>query len=93
LLFETGGEARVDVTVTVSAPADVQRYRVLQRPGMTPSKFEAIVQRQLSDAEKRRRADFIVDTGGTLAHTGAQIDTILASLEGRDGTAYRRFWA
>jgi dephospho-CoA kinase len=92
LLFETGGERRVDATIVVSAPYELQRARVLARPGMTEEKFNQIVSRQLPDAEKRRRADFVVDTGGTLAETDAQIDRIVARLVGRSGTAYERFW-
>ena len=87
LLFETGGEKLVDVTVVVSARADVQRQRVLARPGMTPEKLDAILARQVPDAEKRRRADFVVDTGGTLAETERQITSIVAALKGRKGEA------
>lgn len=94
LLFETGADARVDVTVVVSAPLDVQRARVLARPGMTAEKLDAVLARQLADSEKRRRADFIVDTGQSGAATQARIDHIIAELSSRPaGTAYRRFWA
>ena len=80
LLFETGGEARVDRTLTVSAPADIQRARVLARPGMTPERFEVILAKQMPDAEKRRRADFIVDTGAGLTEAEAQVEAILREL-------------
>ena len=93
LLFETGGHARVDVTVVVSAPAALQKERVLQRPGMTEEKLAAILSRQLEDAEKRRRADFVVDTSGTLDASRAQVDTIIAALRGRGGEAYVRDWS
>jgi dephospho-CoA kinase len=90
LLFETDARARVDVTVVVSAPEEVQRARVLARPGMTPAKFEALLKRQLSDQEKRARADFVVDTRGSLADMGRQIDKILDSLKGREGRVMER---
>ena len=93
LLLETGGHARVDVVVVVSAPADVQRRRVLPRPGMTPGKLDQILARQMPDAEKRKLADFVVDTSGALAETEAQIDRIIANLRTRPGTAYARVWA
>jgi dephospho-CoA kinase len=77
LLFETGGDRRVDAVVVVSAPADVQRARVLGRPGMTEEKFAAILAKQMPDAEKRRRADFIVDTSRSLDEARAQVRAIL----------------
>lgn len=80
LLFETGGEARVDRTVVVSAPPEIQRERVLARPGMSPERFEAILAQQMQDAEKRRRADFVVDTGRGLAKAEAEVEAILAEL-------------
>ncbi len=93
LLFETGGDARVDVTVVVSAPAEVQRERVLQRAGMTPAKLDAILARQMPDAEKRRRADFVVDTGVSVEESYAQVDAIVAALQNRGGRAYQQFWS
>jgi dephospho-CoA kinase len=93
LLFETGGDERVDVTIVVAAPPPVQRERALQRPGMTVQKLDALLSRQMSDAEKCRRADFVVDTGLPIEQSLAQVDAIIAALQGREGTAYRRFWA
>lgn len=80
LLFETGGEAAFDKVVVVSAPADLQRKRVLARPGMSPQRLDAILARQLPDAEKRRRADHIIDTSGPLTATERQVDAILTCL-------------
>ncbi len=80
LLFETHGERGFDKVIVVSAPADIQRARVLGRAGMTAAKYEQILARQLPDADKRDRADFVVDTGGELSETRAQVDKILACL-------------
>ncbi|MEG3149371.1 dephospho-CoA kinase [Sphingomonas sp. ZT3P38] len=80
LLFETGGAASVDKVMVVSAPADVQRARVLARPGMTEAKLDAILARQLPDAEKRARADFIIPTGGSLDETRAAVRALLSCL-------------
>lgn len=82
LLFEGGGNAAVDVVVVVSAPADVQRARVLARPGMTVEKFEHILGLQTPDAEKRERADHVIDTGATLAETEAQVRALVETLRG-----------
>ncbi|HJU76826.1 MAG TPA: dephospho-CoA kinase [Sphingomicrobium sp.] len=80
LLFETKGEAAFDKIIVVSAPPDVQRARVLARPGMTPAKLKSILARQMPDADKRRRADFVIDTSGDLSTTEAQVGRILACL-------------
>jgi dephospho-CoA kinase len=80
LLFETNGRGRVDAVVVVTAPADVQRERVLARPGMTEQKFEAILAKQLPDAEKRKLADYIVDTGNGLEPARAAVQAIVAQL-------------
>jgi len=80
LLLETGGDARVDAVVVVTAPAEVQRQRVLERPGMTLAKLDAILARQMPDAEKRRRADFVVDTSQGLEAARAQVRAILAAV-------------
>ena len=82
LLFEAGGSDRVDRIAVVSAPADVQRRRVLARPGMTAEKFERILARQLPDGEKRARADFVIPTGGPIEETRRAVRRILACLTG-----------
>ena len=80
LLFETGGDRRVDAVVVVSAPPEVQRARVLERPGMTVEKLEAILAKQMPDAEKRRRADFVVDTSRGFDAAREQVRAILAAV-------------
>ncbi|HEX2764578.1 MAG TPA: dephospho-CoA kinase [Allosphingosinicella sp.] len=82
LLFETGGEGQVDRIAVVSAPEDVQRERVLARPGMTAEKLANILARQMPDAEKRARADFVIPTGGSLEETRRAVRRILACLSG-----------
>jgi dephospho-CoA kinase len=82
LLFEAGGAEQVDRIAVVSAPAEVQRERVLARSGMTAAKFERILARQLPDAEKRARADFVIPTGGSLEETRRAVRRILACLTG-----------
>ena len=90
LLFETGAEARVDVTIVLSAPGEAQRKRVMARPGMTEEKFESLRARQLSDAAKRARADFIVDSGTSLADMRGEIDRLIESLQEREGRVMER---
>jgi dephospho-CoA kinase len=80
LLFETSAERRCDAVVVVSAPAEIQRSRAFQRPGMTDDKLAAILAKQLPDAEKRRRADFIVDSSHSFDHARAQIRDILQKI-------------
>jgi dephospho-CoA kinase len=80
LLFETGGEQAFDKVIVVSAPAEIQRERVLSRAGMTEQKLDAILGRQLPDTDKRARADFVVDTGTDLSTTERQVRDILACL-------------
>jgi len=77
LLFETGGERRCDAVVVVSAPAEMQRRRAFERPGMSEDKFAALVAKQTPDAEKRRRADFVLDTSQGFDHARAQVRDIL----------------
>jgi dephospho-CoA kinase len=83
LLYETGGEARCDAVAVVSAPADVQRARVLARPGMTEAAFAAILARQTPDAEKRARADYVIDTGRGFAVAEAEVARIVAAVTGK----------
>lgn len=84
LLFETGGDRRVDCTVVVTAPADVQRERVMARPGMTEDRFEGLLAKQTPDAEKRRRADFLVDTSHGMEAARAKVRDIVRVLAARN---------
>lgn len=83
LLFETGGEKRVDRIVVVSCEPELQRERVLARPGMTEEKFRLILSRQVPDAQKRARADYVIDTGHGIDSARAQVKTIVRELRGQ----------
>lgn len=93
LLLESGRKPPVDAIIVVSTSPELQRQRVLRRQGMTPEKLEQVLARQLPDAEKRARADYVVDTSGSFAETDAQVDRILESLQDRAATAFQEFWA
>ncbi len=82
LLFETGGDRAVDAVVVVSAKPEIQRARALSRPGADPARFEALLARQIPDVEKRRRAHFVIDTGGSLADSRRQAEDVLRALAG-----------
>ena len=84
LLYEKTGDAGLDAVIVVSAPAGIQRARVLKRPGMTPEKFEHILGLQMPDAEKRARADFVINTGVPLKETRAQVDALVTCLRTHD---------
>ena len=86
LLFETGGHEFVDCVVVVSAPPDIQRARVLERPGMTEEKFADILTKQVPDSDKRAAADFIVDSSVSVADAHRQVKEILAAVRDRKGT-------
>lgn len=90
LLFETGAEIRVDVTVAVSAPHHVQTRRVLDRPGMTEHKFEALRERQLGDVDRRARADYVLDSGTTLENMRTELDGLIESLKLQQGRVMER---
>jgi dephospho-CoA kinase len=85
LLFETGGDKHVDTIIVVHAPDDVRRARVLQRPGMTAAKLDAIIARQMDDSSKLARADHVIETSGGLADAGRQVDAIIKRLRARAG--------
>jgi dephospho-CoA kinase len=78
LLFENGGEARCDLVAVVSAPPEIQRERVMRREGMTEERFKAILARQVPDAEKRARADIVIDTSGPVENTRRTVQDIIA---------------
>jgi len=84
LLFETHAEGQVAAIVVVSAPEDLQRSRVLSRPGMSEAKFNALLDRQTPDAEKRRRADFVIETGAGLEAAARRVAEILATVRASD---------
>lgn len=92
LLFETGGERRCDAVVVVSAPREVQEERVLGRPGMTRERLESILSRQVPDGEKRRRADFVVETGQGREISLRAIENIVKVAGRRRGTRWPRSW-
>jgi dephospho-CoA kinase len=92
LLFETAPRGLFDAVIVVSASPEAQRARLLQRPGMSEQKFEAILARQMPDAEKRAKADFVVDTGGPKEDTYRQIDAVVTEILKRPPLAYQR-WA
>ncbi|MBV9569703.1 MAG: dephospho-CoA kinase [Alphaproteobacteria bacterium] len=83
LLYETGGHTRMDTVVVVSAPREIQRARVLSRPGMTPEKLDRLLARQMPDAEKRAQAHFVVETDKGLDHAFVQVKEIVAALRER----------
>ncbi len=82
LLYETGAEAHLDYVLVVSAPADIQHTRVMARPGMTEDKFVAILARQVSDADKRKRADFVIDTAQSLEACRAEVEALVNRFAG-----------
>jgi dephospho-CoA kinase len=90
LLFETGAEKRVDVTVALSAPSEVQRERVLARPDMTVDKLEHLLARQLSDGERQARADYVINSGTSLEDMQADLDRLIESLQDREGRVMER---
>jgi dephospho-CoA kinase len=90
LLFETGADKLVDAVLVVTAPADMQRARIFARPNMTEEKFKAMLSRQMYDSEKRRRADFLIDTGHGLEAARAEVRTVLRQLAVKSKPARRK---
>ena len=86
LLFETGREADVDVVIVVSATPELQRARALARAGMTTDKLDFILSRQMTDAEKRARADYVIDTSVSLAETAREVDRVIADIRSKGKT-------
>jgi dephospho-CoA kinase len=93
LLFEAAVDRLVDAVIVLTAPPEVQRERLLKRAGLSPEKLDKLLARQMPDAEKRARADFVVDTSGPVEATQAQLDGIVAALRSWSGQAYARDWA
>jgi dephospho-CoA kinase len=90
LLFETGGDALCDAVIVMTAPAYLQRQRVLARPGMTPEKLAFLLSRQMSDADKRRRATFVVPSNAGMRTTDAALRRVLARLVGNDPPVHKK---
>ena len=84
LLFETGGDRQMEAVIGVSCPSEIQRARVLARPGVTPERLEAILARQWPDAMKRERADFVIDTSRGIAVAQREVEAVLARVRRRD---------
>jgi len=92
LLYETGADAGVDAVIVVSATPETQRARLRLRPGMDEERLNILLARQTADSEKRRRADFVVDTNGTHEESERQLDAIVAALMRRKAEAFERDW-
>jgi dephospho-CoA kinase len=93
LLFETGADKLVDATIVMSSTPELQRARLMKRDNITREKLERLIARQMPDAEKRARADFVVDTSGEISEGRAQLDVIVAQLRKRNAKAYTAHWA
>ena len=93
LLFETGADKLVDATIVMSSTPELQRQRLMKRDNITREKLERLIARQMPDAEKRARADFVVDTSGEISEGRAQLDVIIAQLKARNAQAYTAHWA